>query len=120
MKGMTILKKRVITSREIFDKTMQYVAPLPCQQAYIRQLASILALHVNKNILLDDGYTPDALPTASAIVVAPTGTGKTYLLIPRASGYSLLVKPLITPITIPLGSLPCPRGGINPTIRRQA
>ncbi len=80
MKGMTILKKRVISSRETFDKTMQCVAPLPCQQAYVRQLASILAFHVNKNILLDDGYTPDALPTVSAIVVAPTGTGKTYLL----------------------------------------
>lgn len=74
------MKKRVISSQEIFQQTMQCVAPLPCQQTYVRQLSSLLALHVNKNILLDDGYTPDVLPTASAIVVAPTGTGKTYLL----------------------------------------
>ena len=69
-----------ITSNEIYERTMRVIAPLPCQQTYIRQLSTILSMHIHKNCLLDEGYLVDDLPAVSAIVVAPTGQGKTYLL----------------------------------------
>ena len=46
----------------------------------MKNLAMILAMHINRNLLMDDGYTPDDLPAPSAIIVAPTGQGKTFLL----------------------------------------
>ena len=69
-----------ITSDEIFERTMRCVAPLPCQTSYLRRLAAILSFHIHKNYLMDEGYLPDDLPAMSAIVVAPTGQGKTFLL----------------------------------------
>ena len=69
-----------ITSSEIFNRTMQIVAPLPCQEEYLRQLSSILSFHIHRNQLMDEGYLADDLPPVSAIVVAPTGQGKTFLL----------------------------------------
>lgn len=46
----------------------------------MKNLATILAMYINRNLLIDNGYTPDDLPVPSAIIVAPTGQGKTFLL----------------------------------------
>lgn len=72
--------RKSLTTMDILEKTMGSIAPLPSQAEYARQLAGILAMHVNRNLLIDDGFSPDELPAPSAIVVAPTGQGKTYLL----------------------------------------
>ena len=69
-----------ITADEIFERTRKVVAPLPCQEEYLRQLAAILSFHIHRNYLLDEGYLVDDLPPVSALIVAPTGQGKTYLL----------------------------------------
>lgn len=74
------MEKNYTTADEIFARTMRKIAPLPCQEKYARQLASILSFHVHKNILMDDGISVDDLPSMSAVVVAPTGQGKTYLI----------------------------------------
>lgn len=71
---------KTITSDEIFEKTLKVVAPLPCQEEYLRQLATIVSFHIHRNHLMDEGYLTDDLPPVSALVVAPTGQGKTYLL----------------------------------------
>ena len=72
--------KKYTTADEIFERTMRKIAPLPCQKDYARQLASILSFHIHKNTLMDDGISVDDLPSMSAVVVAPTGQGKTYLI----------------------------------------
>lgn len=69
-----------ITSSEILEKVGKVVAPLPSQAEYMKELAVILAMHINRNLLIDQGHKPDELPMVSAIVVAPTGQGKTFLL----------------------------------------
>ena len=46
-------------------------------------------MHIHKNKLMDQGYLPDDLPSLSAIVVAPTGQGKTYLLRKMAENLDL-------------------------------
>ena len=74
------MDQRLITADEILNRTMQVVAPLPCQKTYLKQLASILSFHIHRNHLMDEGYLVDDLPPMSAIVIAPTGQGKTFLL----------------------------------------
>ena len=73
-------KRHAVTTAEILEKVKDHVAPLPSQEGYMKSLAVLLAMHMNRNRLIDDGYAPDDLPVPSAIVVAPTGQGKTFLL----------------------------------------
>lgn len=68
------------TTETIYEKTMQHVAPLPSQADYARNLAAIFSMHIHRNQLIDDGIPADELPVPSAVVVAPTGQGKTYLI----------------------------------------
>lgn len=69
-----------VTSAKILEETLEHIAPLPSQQGYAKTLASIFAMHIHRNELIDDGFSPDGLPATSALVVAPTGQGKTFLL----------------------------------------
>lgn len=57
---------------EIFDNTLQMVAPLSCQERYMYQLAAIFSFHIKKNILIDEGFSVDDLPYQSAIIVLLT------------------------------------------------
>lgn len=68
------------TGKRILEETLKHVAPLPSQKEYARALASIFAMHIHRNTLIDDGFAADELPAPSAIVVAPTGQGKTFLI----------------------------------------
>lgn len=61
------------------QETLKHIAPLPSQEGYARALASILSMHIHRNELMDDGFSADDLPQVSALVVAPTGQGKTYI-----------------------------------------
>lgn len=75
-----MVKKNMITTAQVLDKVKDVAAPLPSQSQYMRDLAGILAIHMNRNLLIEEGYAPDDLPAPSAVVVAPTGQGKTFLL----------------------------------------
>ena len=69
-----------ITSRQILERTLASIAPLPSQMEYAKELATIISMHLHKNQLMDQGFSADALPSPSAIVVAATGQGKTFLI----------------------------------------
>lgn len=83
------MEQRLTTADAIFERTMRTVAPLPCQKAYLKQLASIMSFHIHRNHLMDEGYLVDDLPPMSAIVIAPTGQGKTFLLRKMAEAIDL-------------------------------
>ena len=83
------MPKSKVTTAQILEKTLQVVAPLPSQMDYMRNLATILAMHINRNLLMDEGISPDELPAPSAIIVAPTGQGKTFLLRKMAESMEL-------------------------------
>jgi len=82
-----------ISSDEIFKQLMLNVAPLPCQDTYARNLASIFSMHLKKNELIEAGFSPEDLPSVSAVVVAPTGQGKTFLVkqMAKALGINAIV-----------------------------
>ena len=82
-----------VSSDEIFDQLMLNVAPLPCQDSYARNLASIFSMHLKKNELIEAGFSPEDLPSVSAVVVAPTGQGKTFLVkqMAKALGVNAIV-----------------------------
>ncbi len=73
-------KVRTITAEEVEERIYSEVAPLPCQKEYVKQLSALVAFHIQKNLLMDSGFSASQLPSQGAIVVAPTGTGKTFLL----------------------------------------
>ena len=83
---------KMMTANEIFDKAMVTMSPLPSQVSCVRDLAAIFSFHLTKVELMDAGFSADELPQQHAIMVAPTGAGKTYLLrhIARACGVNLI------------------------------
>ena len=78
--GFIVFEKQLMTADEIFEKVMATMAPLPGQESCARNLASIFSFHLTKMRLMDAGFAADELPQQHAIMVAPTGAGKTYLL----------------------------------------
>lgn len=81
------------TADQIIQIATETVAVLPSQANYLRDLASILSGHLRRASLIDQGFEPYQLPGFSALIVAPTGTGKTYLLkrLTRKLGINLIV-----------------------------
>lgn len=73
------MENKYLTADEIYQLARTKIAPLPCQESYLRELSAIVAFHLRKNALIDKGFQPSELPHQSAIVVAPTGAGKTFL-----------------------------------------
>jgi len=74
------MDKKDLTAACILEKMMRKVVPLPSQMGYVNDLAAIFSMHIHRNQLMDQGFTADELPVPTAIVVAPTGLGKTYLV----------------------------------------
>ena len=74
------MEQKYLTADEIYQLALTKIAPLPCQESYLRELSAIVAFHIRKNALIDKGFQPSELPSQSAIVVAPTGAGKTFVL----------------------------------------
>lgn len=83
---------KLMSADEIFDKAMTSMAPLPSQESCARQLSSIFSCHLTNVALMDAGLYADELPRQHAIMVAPTGVGKTYLLrhIAAACGVNMI------------------------------
>ena len=48
-------KDYAVTTAQILEKVKDSVAPLPSQKEYMQNLATILAMHINRNLLIDDG-----------------------------------------------------------------
>lgn len=83
---------KLMTADEIFERAMTTMASLPSQESCARDLAAIFSFHLAKMELMDAGFGADELPQQHAIMVAPTGSGKTYLLrhIAKACGVNVV------------------------------
>lgn len=107
------MKNNIIyTADEIYSSLLNEVAPLPCQENYAKQLSTLVSYHCKKCALLDAGIAPNELPYQGGIVVAPTGSGKSYLL--KTLGQLFDIN-----IIVLNGSSLCKDGWKGPTLSQQ-
>lgn len=73
-------KSEFPSAREIQEILYQEIVPADFQKNFIKEISSIYSYHIKRHKLIESGYSKDLLPFLSAIIVAPTGSGKTFIL----------------------------------------
>ena len=71
---------RCLSAEEIIERAKEKIIPLDSQQETVRNIAALLSLHLKKLNAMENGVEADFLPTFSELIIAPTGSGKTYLI----------------------------------------
>lgn len=70
-----------LTAKEILEQAKDDMVLLPSQETFRNEVATLLSMHFAKVKGLEEhGFKFNQLPSTSAFVVAPTGTGKSYIL----------------------------------------
>lgn len=69
-----------LTVSEIIEKASEKIIPLNSQKETVQNIAAILSLHLKKLAAMERGMKADFLPNFSELIIAPTGSGKTYLI----------------------------------------
>lgn len=69
-----------LTAAEIMEQVKEKIIPLPSQKNTLNQIASLLSLHGKRLAAMEQGISSDFLPRFSQLLIAPTGSGKTYLI----------------------------------------
>lgn len=81
-----------LTANEILDKAKDDMVLLPSQESFRNNVATLLSMHLAKvKGMEEQGFKFNQLPSTFAFVVAPTGTGKSYILktLAKASGMNI-------------------------------
>ena len=74
------MKKKFMTTDSIYEAVRKKIAILPCQEKCLYDLCALFAYHTKRNALLDTGCDVDAIPYQSGLLVADTGSGKSFLV----------------------------------------
>ncbi len=76
-----------LTAQQIIEKASRII-PLESQKESVLDIASIISLHLKRLKAIELGTEMDDLPTISQLIIASTGSGKTYLIsqLARAAG----------------------------------
>lgn len=74
------MKKKFMTTDSIYEAVKKEIAILPCQEKCLYDLCALFAYHTKRNALLDTGCDADAIPYQSGLLVADTGSGKSFLI----------------------------------------
>lgn len=69
-----------LTAAEIMEQVKEKIISLPSQKNTLNQIASLLSLHGKRLAAMEQGISSDFLPRFSQLLIAPTGSGKTYLI----------------------------------------
>ena len=77
------------STEEIIERAKEKIIPLNSQQETINNITALLSLHLKKLNALENGAETDFLPTLSELIIAPTGSGKTYLISKLAEAANL-------------------------------
>lgn len=78
-----------LSTAEIIERAKEKIIPLNSQQETVHNLAALLSLHLKKLNAMENGVEADFLPTFSELIIAPTGSGKTYLISKLAEAVDL-------------------------------
>lgn len=68
-----------LTAQQIIEKASRII-PLESQNESVLDIASIISLHLKRLKAIELGTEVDDLPTISQLIIASTGSGKTYLI----------------------------------------
>jgi len=68
-----------LTAQRIIEKASRII-PLESQKESVLDIASIISLHLKRLKAIELGTEVDDLPTISQLIIASTGSGKTYLI----------------------------------------
>ncbi|MBE6897918.1 MAG: AAA family ATPase [Ruminococcaceae bacterium] len=71
---------RCLSAEEIIERAKEKIIPLVSQKETVNNIAALLSLHLKKLNAMENGVEADFLPTFSELIIAPTGSGKTYLI----------------------------------------
>lgn len=71
---------RCLSTAEIIERTKEKIIPLESQKETVQNIAALLSLHLKRLNALEQGISRDFLPAFSELIIAPTGSGKTYLI----------------------------------------
>ena len=74
------MKKKFMTTDSIYEAVKKDIAILPCQEKCLYDLCALFAYHTKRNALLDMGCDSDVIPYQSGLLVADTGSGKSFLI----------------------------------------
>lgn len=68
-----------LTAQQIIEKASRII-PLESQKESVLDIASIISLHLKRLKAIELGTEVDDLPSISQLIIASTGSGKTYLI----------------------------------------
>ncbi len=71
---------RCLSTEEIIEQAKEKIIPLDSQKETVQNIAALLSLHLKRLNALEEGVSADFLPSFSELIIAPTGSGKTYLI----------------------------------------
>ena len=94
---------RCLSTEEIIERAQKKIIPLDSQEKTVQNIAALLSLHLKRLNALEEGVDTDFLPCFSELIIAPTGSGKTYLISKLAEAAGLL-RSLIRPQELPEGT----------------
>ena len=69
-----------LSTEEIIERAQKKIILLDSQKKTVQNIAALLSLHLKRLNALEEGVDTDFLPCFSELIIAPTGSGKTYLI----------------------------------------
>ena len=71
---------KCLTADEIVKRAKEKIVPLSSQERAIWDIATIISLHLKRLEAIEKGEDVEYLPMVSQLIIASTGSGKTYLI----------------------------------------
>ena len=69
-----------LTAEEIVARVKDKIVFLPSQEQMVWNVAGVLNMHLRRIRAVKEGSDPAMLPQVSQLILAPTGSGKTFLI----------------------------------------
>ena len=69
-----------LTSNAIIQAAKEKIVFLPNQEQAVQNIATILSMHLKRVKAIENGVAPSMLPSISQLIIASTGSGKTFLI----------------------------------------
>ena len=71
---------KCLTADEIVQRAKEKIVPLTSQESTLWDIATIISLHLKRLMAIENGADIDFLPVISQLIIASTGSGKSYLI----------------------------------------